>query len=58
MSHIYSRMTPEQQRERDERDLEILRLHEQGLSTHKIGREIGIDQSTVQKFLKDMEPHL
>ena len=38
-----------------ERDVEVIRLHEQGLNKSEIHRETGVPRSTIIRILKDLE---
>lgn len=58
MSHVYAYMTPEQQRERDERDLRILRMHENNMSVREISQRLGLHEQTIFKFLREMREYL
>lgn len=51
MSHIYAKMTPEQQREVDERDLGILRMRDSRVPQKEIAAHFGIAVSTVNKVI-------
>ncbi len=64
MTRSYMHMTPREQRARDERDLTILRLHDEGLSSHEISRRmtikmgVRVGQTTVSKVLREIGEYL
>ena len=49
----YKHMTPEAQREVDERDVRILRMREDGASYAAITRELGITAPTISRVIKE-----
>lgn len=49
----YKHMTPEAQREVDERDVRILRMRDAGASYVKITAELGITAPTISRVIKE-----
>lgn len=49
----YKHMTPEAQREVDERDVRVLRMREAGASYTKITAELGITAPTIARVIKE-----
>jgi transposase len=53
MPKPYSKMTPQEQRARDERDLYVLELHRLGYQGKQIAKIIGRSPSVVCDIIKD-----
>lgn len=58
MTTNYTHLPPDKQRQRDELDLEILRLHDEGLSSHEIAQRIELSQSSVSRFIAAVREYL
>lgn len=53
VSKTYDRMTPEEQRAFDERDLAILRMRARGSTYAEIRAAVGVSDPTIRKVLRE-----